>query len=242
MSIQTRTIDYKDADTELQGYLAWDDALEGKRPGVMVSHAWAGRSDFENGKAEDLAKLGYFGFAIDNFGRGVLGASTEENSALIQPFLEDRVMLQKRMQNSLDVMKAMDEVDDANVAAIGFCFGGLCVLDLARSGATVNGVVSFHGLFGPPGNTVGNKANAKVLVLHGWDDPMATPDQVVSLGEELSSLDADWQIHGYGNTMHAFTNPNANDPDFGTVYHPDADRRSWNSMQGFLSEIFKDHP
>ncbi len=238
MSIQTRTIDYKDGNTELEGFLAWDDAIAGKRPGVMVSHAWAGRSDFENGKVEALAKLGYVGFAIDNFGKGVLGASTEENSALIQPFLEDREMLQERMQNSLDVMKAMDQVDDANVAAIGYCFGGLCVLDLARSGATVNGVVSFHGLFGPPGNTAGNKANAKVLVLHGWDDPMATPDQLVSLGEELTSLGADWQIHGYGNTVHAFSNPAANDVEHGTVYDADADRRSWQSLQLFLAEIF----
>jgi dienelactone hydrolase len=238
MAIQSKTVDYKDGDTALQGYLAWDDAVEGKRPGVMIAHAWAGRSDFENGKAEDLAKLGYVGFAIDNFGKGVLGKSTEENSALIQPFLEDREMLQNRLLNALKVMKALDAVDDSRVAAIGFCFGGLCVLDLARSAADVNGIVSFHGLFGPPGNTAGNKIKAKVLVLHGWDDPMATPDQVVSLGAELSGMGADWQIHGYGNTMHAFTNPDAHDPDFGTVYNPDADRRSWNTMQDFLCEIF----
>jgi dienelactone hydrolase len=238
MAIQSKSVDYKDGDTALQGYLAWDDAVKGKRPGVMISHAWAGRSDFENGKAEDLAKLGYVGFAIDNFGKGVLGISTEENSALIQPFLEDREMLQNRLLNALKVMKALDAVDDSRVAAIGFCFGGLCVLDLARSAADVNGIVSFHGLFGPPGNTAGNKIKAKVLVLHGWDDPMATPDQVVSLGAELSGMGADWQIHGYGNTMHAFTNPDAHDPDFGTVYNPDADRRSWNTMQDFLCEIF----
>jgi dienelactone hydrolase len=238
MAIQRKNIDYSDRDTGLWGYVAWDDDIEGQRPGVMVSHAWAGRNDFENGKAEELAKLGYVGFAIDNFGKGVLGTSTEENSALIQPFLEDREMLQGRMQNALDVMKGLDEVDESRVAAIGFCFGGLCVLDLARSGADVNGVVSFHGLFGAPGNTAGNKIKARVLALHGWDDPMAKPDDVVLLAEELSNLGADWQIHGYGNTMHAFTNPNANDPDFGTVYSADADRRSWNAMQYFLSELF----
>jgi dienelactone hydrolase len=204
----------------------------------MVSHAWAGRSDFENGKAEELAKLGYVGFALDNFGKGILGTSTEENSALIQPFLEDREMLQGRMQIGLDVLKNLEEVDGSRVAAIGFCFGGLCVLDLARIGAELDGVVSFHGLFGPPGNTAGNRIKTKVLVLHGWEDPMATPDQVVSLAAELTGMGAHWQIHGYGNTMHAFTNPNANDPDFGTVYHPDADRRSWNALQNFLSEIF----
>ena len=238
MTIQTRTIDYQDGDVGLQGYLAWDDAVEGKRPGVMIAHAWAGRSDFENGKAEELAKLGYVGFALDNFGKGILGRNTEENSALIQPFLDDRAMLQGRLQIALDVLKGLDEVDASRVAAIGFCFGGLCVLDLARTGTDLAGVVSFHGLFGSPGNTAGNKIKAKVLALHGWDDPMAPPDQVVSLAEELSSMGADWQVHGYGNTMHAFTNPQANDPDFGTVYSPDADRRSWNAMQDFLSEIF----
>ena len=238
MTIKTKFIDYQDGDVELQGYLAWDDAAEEKRPGVIVSHAWAGRSDFENGKAEELAKLGYVGFAIDNFGKGVLGTSKEENSALIQPFLEDRGMMQDRMQNAVKVLNDLDEVDENRIAAIGFCFGGLCVLDLARSGSDVNGVVSFHGLFVPPGNTEGNKIKARILALHGWDDPMATPDQVVSLAEELSAMDADWQIHGYGNTMHAFTNPEANDPDFGTVYDANADRRSWNAMQDFLSEIF----
>jgi len=238
MTIQTRTIDYQDGDVDLQGYLAWDDAVEGKRPGVMISHAWAGRSDFENTKAEELAKLGYVGFALDNFGRGILGTSQEENSALIQPFLDDRAMLHGRLQIALEVLKSLDEVDASRVAAIGFCFGGLCVLDLARTGTDICGVVSFHGLFGSPGNTAGNRIKAKVLALHGWDDPMAPPDQVVSLAEELSSMGADWQIHGYGNTMHAFTNPQANDPDFGTVYSPDADRRSWNAMQDFLSEVF----
>lgn len=238
MTIQTRTIDYQDGDVDLQGYLAWDDAVEGKRPGVMIAHAWAGRSDLENGKAQALAKLGYVGFALDNFGRGILGTNTEENSALIQPFLDDRAMLQGRLQIALEVLKGLDEVDASRVAAIGFCFGGLCVLDLARTGTDIRGVVSFHGLFGSPGNTAGNKIKAKVLALHGWDDPMAPPDQVVSLAEELSSMGADWQVHGYGNTMHAFTNPQANDPDFGTVYSPDADRRSWNAMQDFLSEIF----
>jgi dienelactone hydrolase len=238
MTIQTRTIDYQDGDVDLQGYLAWDDAVDGKRPGVMIAHAWAGRGDFENTKAEELAKLGYVGVALDNFGRGILGTNTEENSALIQPFLDDRAMLQGRMQIALEVLKGLDEVDASRVAAIGFCFGGLCVLDLARTGTDIRGVVSFHGLFGSPGNTAGNKIKAKVLALHGWDDPMAPPDQVVSLAEELSSMGADWQVHGYGNTMHAFTNPQANDPDFGTVYSADADRRSWNAMQDFLSEIF----
>jgi dienelactone hydrolase len=130
-------------------------------------------------------------------------------------------------------------VDEKRIAAIGFCFGGLCVLDLARSGADVNGVVSFHGLLGPPGNTDGNRITAKVLVTHGWDDPLAPQEVLVKLGHELTDAGADWQIHAYGNAMHAFTNPAANNPDFGIVYQADADRRSRESMRAFLDEIFR---
>ena len=240
MSIQTRSIDYVDGDTVLEGFLAWDDANDGPQPGVMVSHAWAGRSEFEDNKAVALAKLGYTGFALNLYGKGVLGSSTEENAGLMQPFLDDREMLQQRLLLSLNTMREQPEVDESKTAAVGFCFGGLCVLDIARTGENLDGVVSFHGLFASPGNTSGNKIQARILALHGWDDPMATPDTVIALGEELTAMGADWQLHGYGNTMHAFTNPEANDPDFGTVYSGSADRRSWLAMQNFLTEIFND--
>ncbi len=231
-------MDYEHKGTVLEGQLAWDDSFDLPRPGVMVCHAWAGRSEFENNKAVELAKLGYTGFALDLYGKGVLGTSTDENAALMQPFIDDRSMLQQRLLLSLDTMREQAEVDQSKVAAIGFCFGGLCVLDIARSGADIDGVVSFHGLFGAPGNTAGNTIKAKVLALHGWDDPMAPPDAVVALGQELTSMGADWQLHSYGNTMHAFTNPEANDPGFGTVYSESADRRSWTSMQIFLGVLF----
>jgi dienelactone hydrolase len=238
LSIQTRALEYKDGDTLLEAYMAWDDSGSDPRPGVMVSHAWAGRSEFEEGKAEKLAELGYVGVAIDLYGKGVRGGTREENTALMRPLLDDRSMLQRRMKLGLEQVRKQKEVDSTRVAAMGFCFGGLCVLDLARTGADVRGVASFHGLFGKPGNTDGNKIPAKVLVMHGWDDPMAPPDQVLGLTEELSAAGADWQIHAYGGTLHAFTNPSANDPEFGTVYSAEADRRSWQSLQLFLAEIF----
>ena len=238
MTIQTRLVEYEDKGTALEGLLAWDDAKTSPQPGVLVAHAWAGRSHLEDRKACELAELGYVGFALDLYGKGLLGTSTEENAALMQPFLDDREMLQRRLLTSLATMREQAEVDSGQTAAIGFCFGGLCVLDIARSGEDVAGVVSFHGLFAAPDNTSGNTIQAKVLVEHGWDDPMATPDQVLALGEELTAMGADWQIHAYGNTMHAFTNPNANDPAFGTVYSEQADRRSWKEMQSFLSELF----
>jgi dienelactone hydrolase len=185
-----------------------------------------------------LAELGYVGFALDLYGKGVRGGSREENIALMQPLLDDRPALQRRMKLALESIRKQKEVDPARVAAIGFCFGGLCVLDLARTGADVLGVASFHGLFTSPGNTTGNRIQARVLVMHGWDDPMATPGQVISLAGELSEMGADWQIHAYGNTLHAFTNPAADDVEHGTVYDADADRRSWQNLQLFLAELF----
>ena len=238
LAIQTRLIEYKDGDVLLEGYLAWDDTNGDQRPGILISHAWAGRSEFEEGKAESLAELGYAGFAIDLYGKGVRGSNAEENSALMQPLLDDRATLQRRMKLALEQVRKQEVVDPSRVAAMGFCFGGLSVLDLARTGADLAGVASFHGLFNAPGNTGGNRISAKVLVMHGWDDPMATPDKVLSLADELNEMGADWQIHGYGNTMHEFTNPAANDPGFGTVYNAQADRRSWQSLQLFLAEIF----
>jgi dienelactone hydrolase len=238
MAIQTRLIEYRHGTTVLEGYLAWDDSLSGPRPAVAISHQWSGRSDFECEKARHLAELGYVGFAIDMFGKGVRGTSTEENQGLISPLLADRPSLQERINLAIDVLRQQPEVDAAKVAAMGFCFGGLCVLDLARSGSDVKGVVSFHGLFFPPGSTADNKITAKVLCLHGYADPMAPPDSVLALAKELTDAGADWQLHAYGNTLHAFTNPEANDPGFGTVFNDAANKRSWIAMKNFFTEIF----
>jgi len=238
MSIQSRLVEYNDGKSVLEGMLVWDDAVNTPRPGVLVSHAWSGRSDYEEGKARKLAELGYVAFALDLYGKGVRGGSVEENSALMQPFLDDRAMLQQRLLLSVNTLRQQDEVDATKIAAVGFCFGGLCVLDIARTGEALTGVVSFHGLLGAPANTSGNTIRAKVLVLHGWDDPMGPPEDVLALASELSEGQADWQFHAYGNTMHAFTNPDANDPAMGTVYNAAADRRSWKAMQDFLTELF----
>jgi dienelactone hydrolase len=238
VGIRTRTIEYREAGEVFEAEMAWDDAASGPRPGVLISHAWAGRGTIEAGKARQLAELGCVGFALDLYGKGRRGGNIEENRKLMQPLMDDRGLLQRRMQLALDLLRDQPEVEAAKTAAIGFCFGGLCVLDLARTGADIAGVVSFHGLLAAPGNSPADRIRARVLVLHGWDDPMATPEQLVALGHELTSKQADWQIHAFGNAMHAFTNPNANDPDFGAVYQPDADRRSWQLMQAFFSELW----
>jgi len=219
--------------------LVWDDSHAGPRPGVLVAHTIRGRTPFEEAKARDLAELGYVAFAIDVYGASEIGGDDIASRRNMEALLADRPALQERLSLSLATMTGQAEVDENQVAAIGFCFGGLCVLDLARIGAPLLGVVSFHGLFTAPGNTEGNVTSARVLALHGWDDPMATPDSVVALGEELSALGADWQIHGYGGTQHAFTNPAANDTERGTVYDAQADKRSWIAMKNFLAEQFE---
>ena len=238
MAIVSNTVDYLDDDAVLEGFFAYDDALEGRRPAVLISHAWAGRDEFVADKAKKLAELGYVGFALDVYGKGNRGNSIEENSQLMQPFMDDRAKLQKRITAALSAVRLLPWVDDQMIAAIGFCFGGLCVLDLARTGVDLKGVASFHGLLIPPDNLVATNIKAKVLVMHGNDDPMVPVDHVVALEKELTDAGADWQIHVYGNTLHAFTNPVANDPGFGTVYNSVADNRSWKSLVAFLKEIF----
>ena len=239
MAVIAKTVEYRDGETLLEAYLAWDEAASSPLPGVIISHAYRGRTDFECEKARQLAELGYAGFALDLYGKGVHGETPEENRALMEPFLQDRPMLQKRLQLVVDTVRELPEVDDTRVAAIGFCFGGLCVLDLARCGEDLRGVVSLHGLFNPPDNIPSPSIKAKVLALHGWDDPMAPPDSVLALAKELSAGGADWQIHAYGGTMHSFTNPGADNPEGGIQYHADAARRSWQSVQHFLAEVLE---
>jgi dienelactone hydrolase len=238
MAIVSNTVGYLDGDVLLEAFFAYDDSFSGRRPAVLINHTWIGRDDFVAEKAKKIAALGYVGFAVDMYGKGILCSNAEENAKLMQPFMDDREMLQKRMQAALYAVKLMPWVDDSKIAAIGFCFGGLCSLDLARTGADLKGVVSFHGLLGAPDNTQDNAVKAKILALHGHDDPLVPVEQVLAFEQEMTKAGADWQLHTFGNTMHAFTNPVANNPGFGTVYQPDADRRSWLAMENFLTEIF----
>lgn len=223
-----------------EGLLAWDDAIDQIRPGVLIAHTIAGRSDLEENKAHALAELGYVGFAIDVYGKGTRTADLDVKRDMMMTLRYDRPLLQQRLSASLATMRAQPEVDAGRVAAIGFCFGGLCVLDIARWGEDIAGVVSFHGILSAPGNTAENSVAAKVLVMHGWDDPLATPEQVVEFAGEMTAMRADWQLHAYGNTTHAFTNPNANDKEGGKMFSDSANRRSWLALQNFLCEIFSE--
>ncbi len=238
MSIHTRLVDYVDGKDVFEGMLAWDDAPTSPRPGILVAHTIAGRSKFEEDKARRLAELGYVAFALDVYGKGTQGSDVDSNRSWMTALLAERPALQGRLLAALRTLQAQPEVDASRSAAIGFCFGGLCALDIARTGADIAGIVSFHGLLDAPANTANNRIAARVLVLHGWDDPMATPDAAESLAAELTAMHADWQLHAYGNTMHAFTNPAANEPEHGKQYSRSADERSWTAMTNFLVELF----
>ncbi len=233
------TIEYQDGDTTLEGYVVWDDSIQGPRPGVLVAHDWTGRRDFATGKAEEMARLGYVGFALDMYGKGVFGADgdVEGNSALMNPLAGDRAALRARVEAALGALHALEVVDSGKVGAMGYCFGGMCVLELARAGADVAGVISIHGIFAP-GDVANETMTASVLCLHGQDDPMVPPEQVLAFQQEMSEAGVDWQVHAYGGTTHAFTNPAANDPAFGTVYNPVADKRATQSIKNFFDEVF----
>jgi dienelactone hydrolase len=205
---------------------------------VIIFPTVMGRSDLELGFARRLAGLGHVAMVADLYGKANIGRSREECRELMMALRADRPKLQARLLDCLEVLRGQPEVDPARIAAIGYCFGGLCALDLARTGADIRGVASFHGLLGAPGNLGGARIAARIIVFHGWDDPLAPPADVIALGEELSRAGADWQLHAYGGTAHAFTNAQAADPERGLVYNPAAAARSWASLELFLEEIF----
>ena len=233
--MKTEIVNYQATDIELKGYIAYPD--EEKAPLVLIAHTWAGKDNFVHERAEDLAALGYVGFAVDMYGNGKVGSGTEENQSLMAPLLSDRDVLKDRIISALHFGKSLPGVDPNKVAAIGYCLGGLVVLDLARSGENFQGVVSFHGLL--MGSDISEKGiQTKILVLHGERDPMVPSDMVDAFQKEMTKAGADWQLHSYGGTYHAFTKPGSDDPNLGTQYNKSAAERSWKSMQNFFDEIF----
>ncbi len=232
------TLDYNDGDTVLEGYVAYEES-DTQKPLVLVAHDWTGRREFACKAAERVAGLGYVGFALDMYGKGVFGkdGDTAGNSALMAPYAADRALLRRRVRAALVAGRNIPQVKATRVAAMGYCFGGMCVLELARSGADVLGVVSIHGIFAP-GDAPNGEIRARVLCLHGHDDPMVPPEQVLAFQQEMSAAGIDWQVHSYGGVRHAFTNPAANDARFGTVYNASAERRAYQSLENFLAEIF----
>jgi len=240
-AIQTKTVEYKQGDTTLEGFVAWDDAISGPRPGVLVVHQWMGLTDYEKHRAEMLARLGYVAFCADIYGKGVRPQNTQEAGALAGKYRSgDRQLLRARVNAGLDALRRQPLVNPKHLAAIGYCFGGTTVLELARSGADIAGVVSFHGGLDAPNPDDGKNIKCKVLILHGADDPFSSPQDIAALENELRQGGVDWQLVKFGGAVHAFTQPLAgNDNSKGAAYNAKADKRSWKYMKLFFAEIFK---
>jgi len=238
MSITTRAVEHALDGETFEGIFVVDTAKQAKRPTVLVFHAWDGRSEEQENFAKRLTAWGYAALAVDLFGKGKRGKTTEECQALITPLVKDRALLRKRVLKVLEVTRSQAEVDVSNIGAIGFCFGGLCALDLARAGADVKGVASFHGILGAPNLPNSGLVKAKVIAYHGWDDPFAPPDQVLAFTKEFTNAGADWQLQAYGGTKHAFTVEGANNPQMGLLYNAKSATRAWKSLELFLADAF----
>ena len=239
-AIQTRDVEYKDGDVVLQGFLAYDDSAAGRRPGVVIFHEWKGPSSYERGRAEQLAGLGYVAFVADVYGKGVRPTSAAEAGAEATKYKSNRPLMRERAKLALAEIRKQEMVDPDRVASIGYCFGGTAALELARSGADVKGVVSFHGGLDSPTPADGKNIKAKVLVLHGADDPTSPPEMIAAFQDEMRKGGVDWQFVLYSGARHAFSNPAAgNSPTGPVAYNEKADKRSWEAMKTFFAEIFK---
>lgn len=238
--LKTSAVEYKHGDAVLEGYLAYDDAIKGKRPGVVVVHEWWGLNNYVRMRTEQLAKLGYIAFAIDMYGKDLRPKDAKEAGALSGIYRSDRALMRARANAGLEVLRNHPLADERRIAAIGYCFGGTAVLEMARSGADLIGIVSFHGGLGTPNPGDAKNIRGKVLVLQGADDPVAPPDQVIAFQDEMRKAGVDWQMVSYGGAVHAFSNPESgNDPSKGAAYNEKADRRSWEAMKMFFAEVFK---
>lgn len=216
-----------------------------KRPAIIIAHAWMGQDQFARHKADALAELGYIGFAADLYGEGRTASNPEEAKKLMAPLFENRSLLQKRIRGAYEAVRRHSGVDPTKIGGIGFCFGGLTIIELLRSGADVKGVVSFHGVLGTKLGPVQAKTvpiakgiRGSLLVLHGIEDPLVSQQDILDFQKEFSNADVDWQMNIYSHTSHAFTNPQAHDAENGLIYQPRSSERAWWAMIHFFSERF----
>ncbi|MBI3831122.1 MAG: dienelactone hydrolase family protein [Planctomycetes bacterium] len=237
--MKTETIEYKASGALCEGVLVYDAAAKGKRPAVLVIHDWMGVSGETKRRAEMLAGLGYVAFCADVYGKDTRPKDRQEAGAAAGKIKKDRELMLARLNAALETLLKNENVDPKRVAAIGYCFGGTCALELARSGAELAGVVSFHGGLGTTVPAKEGQLKAKVLALNGADDPSSSPEVVAAFEKEMREAKADWQSVAYGGAVHAFTNPAAgNDNSKGAAYNEKADKRSWEAMKAFFEELF----
>ena len=241
--MQTVDVRYSEGAVEFLGYLAFDDTARDKRPGVLVVHEGLGLGEHIMERARRIAKLGYVVFAADMFGGRRQFSDIQEMSKLLSDLRNDLPTLRARARAALATLAALLQVDETRLAAVGFCFGGSVVLELARDGADLKAVVSVHGVLSTTAPAEIDKVKASVLVCTGAEDPLASPDQVAAFQNEMRAARVrDWQLVSYGNTLHAFTNPAAGPSTMrGTQYNETADRRSSLAVRNFLEELLADH-
>jgi len=237
--VQTKTIEYNDGDTPLRGYLAWDDAVQGPRPGVIVVHEWWGLNDYARTRAEQLAGMGYVAFAVDMYGDDKVTEHGNEAKEWMQQITANMDAWRRRALLGLEVLRQQEKVDPQQVAAIGYCFGGATVMQMAYSGADLAGVVSFHGSLPPAAPEDLGRIKARILVEHGAADGFVPAERIAQFQEALEKADADWRMVINGGAKHSFTNPGADAYGIeGLAYDANADHRSWRDMQDFFAEIF----
>ena len=238
--IETRTVEYQDGDLALEGFVAWNADLTADAPAVLVVHQWMGLTDYERQRCRQLAELGYVAMALDIYGRDNRPTDTRQAGQTAGQFKSDRALFRKRLNLGLEQLLKQPHVDKNKVAAIGYCFGGTGVLELARSGASVQGVVSFHGGLDSPTPEDGQNIQAKVLVCHGADDPFVPAKDIDAMVAEFNEAKVDWQMIYYSGAVHSFTQPMAGtDNSRGAAYNERADKRSWKAMRDFFDEIFE---
>ncbi len=237
--IKSIPVEYKQGDTVLEGFLAYDDAQAAqKRPGVIIVHEWKGLNEYAKTRARKLAELGYVAFAADIYGKGVRPATGEEAGKIAGVYKNDRELTRKRAKAALDYLSQDEHVDSFKIAAIGYCFGGMVVLEMARAGFPLSGVVTFHGSLSPKLPPAG-AVKSKLLVLHGALDPFVKPEEVAQFKAEMKKANADMRFISYEGAVHSFTNPESgDDPTKGVAYNAKADEASWEEMKKFFSEIF----
>lgn len=238
--IETRTVTYEHGDTTLTGYLAWDSDMHtepASAPAVLIVHQWMGLTDYEKRRARQLAELGYVAFALDIYGTDYDPSNTQQAGKASGAFKGDRKLFRERLNLGLNQLKKVEAVDHDRIAAIGYCFGGTGVLELARSGADIAGVVSFHGGLDSP-RLASKPIKAKVLICHGADDPYVPEEGIDAMKKEFNEADVDWQMIYYADAVHSFTQPMAgDDPSQGAAYNEKADKRSWQHMRVFFDEV-----
>ncbi len=238
-AVKTETVKYKDGDVELQGHLAWDDSIKGKRPGVLVVHEWWGLNDYAKQRAEQLAEMGYVAFALDMYGKDKVTEHPRQAGEWAGMIRKNVKAWRKRAELGLEILRKNKHVDPNKLAAIGYCFGGATVMQLAYNGNDLKGVVSFHGSLPVAGEDDAKRIKSKILVCHGAQDGFIPEERIQKFRKTLDDADADWQMIYYAGARHSFTNPDADKRGIdGLRYDKDADQRSWQHMQMFFDEIF----